>query len=134
LSTKDIHRLLNLLLAAKEYRYNPGKIVSKLRNIKRLENKEVKLKSSCEALSKKEARYKDVIPFTEEIVAFGIGIQELIGLDVGIKEAAKVYNMSFYNSTLRLIDDIKSYNKINGLRRELDRLSLQKYALDQACM
>jgi hypothetical protein len=32
------------------------------------------------------------------------------------------------------IDDIKSYNKINGLRRELDRLSLQKYALDQACL
>jgi cell division septum initiation protein DivIVA len=133
LSTKDIHRLVNLLLAAKEYRYSPGKIVAKLRNIRRLENKEVKLKSSCDVLSKKEARYKDVIPFTEEIVAFGIGIEELIGLEIGIKEAAKVYNMSFYNSTLRLIDDIKSYNKINGLRRELDRLSLQKYALDQAC-
>jgi hypothetical protein len=64
--------------------------------------------------------------FTEEIVAFGIGIQELIGLEIGIKEAAKAYNMSFCNSTLRLIDDIKSYNKINGVKRELDRLSLQK--------
>jgi hypothetical protein len=133
LSTKDIHRLLNLLVAAKEYRYSPGKIIAKLRNIKGLENKEVKLKSSCEALSKKDAKYKDVIPFTEEIVAFGIGIQELIGLDVGIKEAAKMYNTSFFNSTMKLIDDIKTYNKINGLRRELDRLSLQKYALDQAC-
>jgi hypothetical protein len=133
LSTKDIHRLVNLLVAAKEYRYSPGKIVSKLRNIKRLENKEVKLKSSCEILAKKQARYKDIIPFTEEIVAFGIGIQELIGLEVAIKEAAKMYNLSFFNSTLRLIDDIKSYNRINGLGRELDRLSLQKYALDQAC-
>jgi hypothetical protein len=128
LSTKDIHRL-----AAKEYRYSPGKIVAKLRNIKRLENKEVKLKTSVEVLSKKEAKYKDVIPFTEEIVAFGIGIQELIGLEVAIKETAKMYNSSFFNSTLRLIDDIKTYNQINGLRRELDRLSLQKYALDHAC-
>jgi hypothetical protein len=119
LSTKDIRRLLDLLEAAKEYRYSPGKIVAKLRNIKRLENKEVKLKSSCEALSKKEAKYKDVIPFTEEVVAFGIGIEELIGLDVGIKEAAKAYNMSFCNSTLRLIDDIKTYNKINGVKNEL---------------
>jgi hypothetical protein len=128
LSTKDIHKLLNLLLAAKEYRYSPGKIIAKLRNIKRLENKEVKLKSSCEALSKKEARYKDVIPFTEEIVAFGIGIQELIRLEVAIKEAAKMYNLPFFASTLRLIDDIKTYNQINGVERELDRLSLQKYA------
>jgi hypothetical protein len=35
---------------------------------------------------------------------------------------------------VRLIDDIKTYNIINGLRRELDRLSLQKYALDQVCV
>jgi hypothetical protein len=39
-STKDIRRLLDPLEAAKEYRYSPGKIVSKLRNIKRLENKQ----------------------------------------------------------------------------------------------
>jgi hypothetical protein len=134
LSTKDIHKLLNILEAAKEYRYSPGKIVSKLRNIKRLENKEERLRNSVEALSKKEAKYKDIIPFTEEIVAFGIGIQELIGLEIGIKEAAKAYNMSFCDATLHLIDDIKTYNKINGVKRELDRLSLQKYALDQACL
>jgi DNA helicase IV len=53
LSIKDIHRLLDLLVAAKEYRYSPGKIVSKLRSIKRLENKENRLKNSCEILSKK---------------------------------------------------------------------------------
>jgi hypothetical protein len=35
LCTKDIHRLVNLLLSAKEYRYSAGKIVAKLRNIKR---------------------------------------------------------------------------------------------------
>jgi hypothetical protein len=43
LSSKDIHRLLDLLLAAKEYTYSPRKIVAKLRNAKRLENKENKL-------------------------------------------------------------------------------------------
>ena len=42
-----------------------------------------------------------------------------------------MYN--FYHSTVRLINDIKTYNKINGIKREVDRLSLQKYALDQTC-
>ncbi len=79
LSTRDIHKLLKLLVVAKEYRYSPGKIVAKLRNIKRLENKENKLKTSCEAFSKKENRYKDVIPYAEEIVALHIGIPELLG-------------------------------------------------------
>ncbi|MFL6472717.1 MAG: hypothetical protein ACJ71H_17925 [Nitrososphaeraceae archaeon] len=68
LSTKDIHRLVNLLLAAKEYRYSPGKIVAKLRSIKGLENKENKLENSCEALSKKEAKYKEIIPLAQLIV------------------------------------------------------------------
>ena len=71
----------NILLGtAKEYRYSPGKIVAKLRNIKRLENKENKLKSSVEAFSKKEARYNEIIPYTEEIVSLHVGILELIGL------------------------------------------------------
>ncbi|MFL6462595.1 MAG: hypothetical protein ACJ71J_16910, partial [Nitrososphaeraceae archaeon] len=80
-------RLRDLLVAAKEFRYSPGKIIGKLRNIKRLENKENKLKNNCEMLSKKEARYKDLIPFTEEIAASDIGINELLALKVGIKEA-----------------------------------------------
>jgi hypothetical protein len=67
LSTKDIHKLLNLLMAAKEYRYSPGKIVAKLRSIKHLQNKENKLKSSCEMLLKKEAKYKEIIPLAQLI-------------------------------------------------------------------
>ncbi len=34
---------------------------------------------------------------------------------------------------MRLIEDIKTLNKINGLKRELDRLSLQKLAITEAC-
>jgi hypothetical protein len=133
LSTKDIHRLLDVLIAAKEYRYSPGKIVAKLRNITRLENKENKLKTSCEAFSKKEVNYKEIIPYTEEIVALHIGIPKLIGLEVAIKEAANMYNLPFFHSAVRLIEDIKAYNKLGGLKKETDRLSLQKSLLDQAC-
>jgi DNA repair ATPase RecN len=78
LSTKDIHKLLNLLETAKEYRYSPGKIVAKLRNIKRLENKESKLKNSCEALSKQVEKYKEIIPLAQLIWDLGISKDELI--------------------------------------------------------
>ena len=82
-----------------------------LRNIKWLEIKENKLKSSIEAISKKEARYTDLILFTGEIVSLRVGIPELIGLEVAIKERAKTYNLPFYPSTVRLIDDIKTLTK-----------------------
>jgi hypothetical protein len=91
-------------LAAKEYRYSPGKIIAKLRSIKRLENKEDRLKNSCEMLSKKKAKYKDIIPFTEEIIALSIGMHELIALELGIKEASKMYNLPFVSAAMWLIE------------------------------
>jgi hypothetical protein len=52
LSAHDIPRLLNLLLNAKEYGFDAKKIVGKLRSIKRLENKENRLKNNCDILLK----------------------------------------------------------------------------------
>jgi hypothetical protein len=89
--TKDIHKLLNLLLAAKEYRYSPGKIVAKLRSIKGLENKENKLKASCEVLSKKEAKYKEIIPLANLIWDLHIGGSELISFEIAVNEAAEIH-------------------------------------------
>jgi hypothetical protein len=134
LSTNDIDKLLNLLLNAKEYGFDYKKIVGKLHNIKQLEKKEKGLRSRCEILSKQAAKYKDILPLTEDIAALHIGIDELIALKTGINEAAKHYNLPPLTATLRLIDDIKKYNKIDGLKRELTALYLQKYALNQACL
>jgi hypothetical protein len=61
-----------------------------------------------------------------------VGIPELMGLEVAIKEAAKMNNLPFFHSAVRLIEDIKAYNKLGGLKKEIDRLSLQKSLLDQA--
>jgi hypothetical protein len=59
--------------------------------------------------------------------------KKMIGLDIGIKEAAKVYNMSFFNSTMKLIEDVKSYNKIGGLKKEVSMLSQQIFVLNGIC-
>ena len=91
LSTKDIHRFLNLLLAAKEYRYSAGKIVAKLRNVKRLENKENKLKASCETLSKQVNNYKEIIPLAQIIWDMHIGKSELISFKIAVNETAELY-------------------------------------------
>jgi hypothetical protein len=133
LSTHDIHKLLSVLSNAKKYGFGGKEIAEKLWNIQELEWKEKELKDKGKKLSKRISKYKDIVPFTEEIVALGFGIQELLGLEVGIKEAAKMYNLPFVSATMRLIEDIKRYNKTNGLKKQIYALSLQKYALNEAC-
>jgi hypothetical protein len=113
---------------------NYGKeIADKLYNMQELEWKEKQLKDKCKKFSKKISKYKDVVLLAEDIVAWGIGIDELLTLKIGMNQAAKHYNLPPLAATLRLIDDIKKYNKINGLKEELSTLYLQKYTLDQAC-
>ena len=133
LSTDNIHKLLNVLINAKRYGFDGKEIADKLYDFKFLEWKEKELKDKRKKLSKRMSKFKDIIPLTKDIASLGIGINELLVLEIGIKEAARYYNLPFVSAAMQLSEDIKTLNKINGLKRELDRLSLQKYALDQAC-
>jgi hypothetical protein len=91
------------------------------------------LKNKCKKLSRRISKYKDVVPLTEDIAALAIGIDELLALKIGINQAARHYNLPPLAATLRLIDDIKIYSKINGLKKEISALYLQKHMLDEAC-
>jgi hypothetical protein len=132
LSTQDIDKLLKILANAARYGFDGNRIASKLYDMQDLERKERGLKNRCRQFSRQAAKYKDILPLTEEIAAWGIRIDELIALKVGIVQAAKYYNLPPLAATLRLIDDIIEYNKINGLREELSALYLQKYTIEQA--
>ena len=49
-------------------------------------------------------------------------------LKVVINQSAKHYNLPFVSATLRLIDDIKKYNKIDGLNdKNIFRISLMEW-------
>jgi hypothetical protein len=133
LSTHDIRKLLNVLSSAKRYGFDGKEIAEKLYNILDLELKERELKDKCKKLSKRISKYKDVVPLTEDIAALGISINELLSLKVAINQAAKMYNLPFVSAIIQLIDDIKRYNKINDLKKELFALQLQKYSLDEGC-
>jgi hypothetical protein len=133
LSTKDIRRLVNLLEAAKEYRYSPGKIVAKLRSIKGLENKENKLKTSCDVLSEQVKKCNNVLPLAQKIVALNIDIKQLLVFESTVNQLAKQYNLPPYVAAFRLFNDINDYNKIGGLKNEVSRLSQQIFVVNTIC-
>jgi hypothetical protein len=130
LSTQDINKLLKLLVNAQGYGFDAKIIVGKLSNIRLLEKKEKQLRSRCEIFIKQAAKYKDILPLTKEIAVLQIGIDELIALKVGINQAARHYNLPFFSAAVRLIEDIKKYNRLDGLKREISALYLQKYTLE----
>jgi hypothetical protein len=124
---------LNLLVNAKEYDFEAKKIVGKLRNVQRLEKKENRLKNKCEILSKQVKEYEEIVPLAQKIVAMNIDISELLALDTALNQTARQYNVPLSTEAFRVLSDIIDYNKIGGLRKELEKLLTQIFAVKECC-
>ncbi len=130
LSFQDIEKLLNVLVNAKENGFDAKKIVEKLKRIKRLQNKEDKLRRHCEVLSEQVKKCNNVLPLAQKIVALNIDIQQLLVFDNTVNQLAKQYNLPPYVAALRLFNDITYYNKMGGLKKEVSRLSQQVFVVN----
>jgi hypothetical protein len=60
-------------------------------------------------------------------------IEEEIKQTDAILQSKNVSIHPFVSATMHLIADIKKYNKINGLKKELSTLYLFKFAINEAC-
>jgi DNA-binding transcriptional MerR regulator len=133
LSIQDIDKLLNVLLNAKENGFDSRLIVRKLRSIRRLEKKQERLKNSCEMLSKKETKYKEVIPLANIIWDLHIGRSELISFKVAVNEAAQQFDFPASTAAFHVLNNIRDYNKIGGLKKELNKLTAQVFSVNEIC-
>ena len=133
LSTHDVDELLNLVLSAKQYGFEPKKIVGKLRTIQRLEKKEKRLENNCTILSNLLDKHKETVPLAELIEAMHIGKNELISFKIAVNEAAETYGFPRSTAAVYVLNNLRDYNKKGQLKRELSSLYLQKYTVEQLC-
>jgi hypothetical protein len=133
LSMHNIDEFLNLVLKAKEYGYEPKKIVGELRSIKRLEKKEKGLRNNCTIFSNLLDKHKETVPLAQLIEAMHISKSELISFKIAVNEAAETYGLAPSAAALDVINLIKDHNKKGQLKKELSSLYLQKYAVDEFC-
>jgi hypothetical protein len=133
LSFQDIDKLLNVLVNAKENEFDGKKIVGKLHKIKRLQNKEERLKRHCEVLSEQVKECNKVLPLAQKILALNIDIGALLAFDTAVNEIARQYDLPPSVAAFRLIRDIKDYNKMGGLKKEVSRLCQQIFVVNGIC-
>jgi hypothetical protein len=133
LSFHDTDKFLNVLMNAKENGFDPRLIVRKLRSIKRLEKKEERLKNNCEILSKQLTKYKEMLPLAELVHSMNISGHELISFKVAVNEAAEQYDFPRSTAAVHVLNNIRDYNKVGGLKKELNKLLTQVFAVKEAC-
>ena len=131
LSLEDPTRLLSILQTIQQIGYEPQKIVAAFTSIKSLRQKERQLKNNCKMLEKRAARYQHILPFSEQFVSFEIGIDPLIAFNILVTETAETYNIPISAAAFRVIKEIEDYRKIIGLKKEISRLAVQIYTMNE---
>lgn len=62
-----------------------------------------------------------------------IGVSELLALDAAVTETSEQYNLPIPAAAFKVIKDIKDYNKIGGLKKEVCRLAQQIFVVNGVC-
>jgi uncharacterized protein (UPF0128 family) len=101
--------------------------------MKSLRQKERQLKSNCEILEKRISEARQVLPLLQQIRSMGIGIDKLLVFSVAVSEKADTYNMSISAVAYRVIENIENYNRIGGLNKEISRLTVQIFGMNEIC-
>jgi hypothetical protein len=84
-------------------------------------------------LAKRIDKHKEILPLVEKIVAMKISMIELLVFHDAVNDAAEIYNLPVPAAAFQVINDIKDYNKLVGLRKQLAALRAQVYAVKEVC-
>jgi hypothetical protein len=66
-------------------------------------------------------------------MTMNIDISELLALDAEVNQISKQYNLPPSVAALRLFNEIRNYNKIWGLKKEVSRLCQQIFVFNGVC-
>ena len=127
----DIPTKYDDLKTIKQIGYEPQKIVNELSRIKSLRHTERQLSHSCKVLESRVGRYREVLPWCEEIVRLGIRNEELLTYHIAVCEKAEMLNISRERAAYRIIEDIRNYDKLGGLKKQLNDISMQILMMNQ---
>ena len=131
LSVKHPHNLISVLETITQIGYEPRKIVRELSRIKSLKQRERRLNDNFKAFEYRASQYREVLPICEQIVRLRIGMEELLTFHTAVCEKAEMRNLSRESAAYCVIEDIRDYNKLTGMKKQLNDISMQIFMMNQ---
>jgi len=121
LSMESPRKLVSVLSKINQLRYDGLKTVKELARIKSLKH----LKNDCKMLESCAARYRQLLPLCDQIVAFRIGIGELLTFHAAVMKKGDMENIPFSNAAFALMDGIDTTDKLFDAKKQLNDTWLQ---------
>jgi hypothetical protein len=68
---------------------------------------------------------KDTLPFAEQLLQYGVGISEVFAFMLAVDEKADMEGISRGAAAYKVIEELRDYSQLGGLKKEQNRLQQQ---------
>jgi hypothetical protein len=68
---------------------------------------------------------KDTLPFAEQLLQYGVGINEVVAFMLAVDEKADMDGIPRGTAAYKVIEGIRDYSQLGGLKKEQERLQQQ---------
>ncbi|MGA8083679.1 MAG: hypothetical protein WB988_17640 [Candidatus Nitrosopolaris sp.] len=83
-------------------------------------------------LEERIRKVKDLLPLAEQIMRLKIGIGELLAFHSSVYEKADIERIPLDTATYKVVEDIRDYSQLGGLKKEQDRVQQQIYIISRS--
>jgi hypothetical protein len=68
---------------------------------------------------------KDTLPYAEQLLQYGVGISEVLAFMLAVEEKADMERISRGAAAYKVIEELRDYSQLGGLKKEQNRLQQQ---------
>jgi hypothetical protein len=122
---EDPKKIQACLQQLKDANYNAEEVISGYANMQALKKERMELDEERQALEARLATVKDVLPLAEQITQLKMGTGELLAFHSAVYEKADMERIPLDTSAYKIVEDIRDYSQLGGLKKEQERLQQQ---------
>jgi hypothetical protein len=109
----------------KDANYNAEKVIAGYANMETLRKVRIDLDEERRSFEARLATVKDVLPLAEQITQLNMGVGELLAFHSAVYEKADMEKIPLDTAAYKIVEDIRGYSQLGGLKKEQDRLQQQ---------
>jgi predicted RNase H-like nuclease (RuvC/YqgF family) len=122
---EDPRKIQTCLQRLKNTNYNAEGVIAGYANMETLRKERMELDEERRAFEARIATVKDVLPLAEQITRLKMGIGELLAFHSAVYEKADMERIPLDTAAYKIVEDIRDYSQLGGLKKEQARLQQQ---------
>jgi len=122
---EDPKQFSRLIQTSQRNNYDCAKILNAFADIEDTKKLRQEVDHDRQNLEARLEEVKDTLPFAEQLLQYGVGINEVVAFKLAVDEKTDTESISRGAAAFKVIEELRDYSQVGGLKKEQDRLQQQ---------